>query len=255
MPATRSRGLTPWALPLQHYYPFSFPAFAAEDSLLAAAGHDGKTIYFVDGGQQAPRSSGSQGHQGGVEAVAFAPNGKTLASASRDTTSPTLRNHIRAGYRTSSGALRPGPCVRWPLLPSGGSPLASSGDDDTVPPLGCGERPATSPVPGPLRGRSEPGRGMVFAPDGQTLVAEGGTARSFRLWDVATGEEVRTLSIGSISNVSAGSPLPRDGQTLASTDTGRVRGVRGVHRAETESHLACPEKVPSLFPADGEALL
>ena len=237
-------------LRLQHYYPFSFPAFAPDGKTLAAAGHDGKTIYSwtVDGGAPVQQF---QGHQGGVEAVAFAPNGKTLASASADA---TIRLWDVATGRESGRLLGHSSEVRQVAFAPGGRILASSGDDDTVRlwDVASGQQLRQFPA---LSGAVQSRAGAVFAPDGQTLVAEGGTSKIIRLWDVATGKEVRRLDGRHQQRVGRVAFAP-DGQTLASTDAGQVH-LWSVSTGRNSAPIACGEmssEANVAFRPDGKAL-
>ncbi|MGH8908224.1 MAG: trypsin-like peptidase domain-containing protein, partial [Egibacteraceae bacterium] len=93
--------------------------------------------------------------------------------------------------------------------------------------------------------------------DGQPLLASAGEDRTVRLWDPATGEQVRSLE-GHTGGVNALCPVTVDGQPLlASADDGTVRiwdPATGEQRASLKGHTGgvnalCPVTV------DGQPLL
>jgi WD40 repeat protein len=118
------------------------------------------------------------GHDGPVYAAAFAPDGRTLATAAGDTTvrlwGPAT-GEVKGILRGHTGA------VVAVAFAAGGRTLATAGEDktvrlwdaDTFQPLAVAEVPL-------------PVSCLALAPDGKTL-ASGGDDRKLRLWDVAEG--------------------------------------------------------------------
>jgi WD40 repeat protein len=123
-----------------------------------------------------------KGHPGFVESVAFSPDGKTLASGSADHT-------IKLWDVTSGQELHTLATAAQPFLQSLPIPfLWLGGHSDTV-------------------------KSVTFSPDGKTL-ASGSLDKTIKLWDVASGKELCTLS-GNSEPVFSVAFSP-DGKTLYS---------------------------------------
>jgi WD40 repeat protein len=150
-----------------------------------------------------------RGHWNLVESVTFSPDGKFLASGSRDTTVKvwavgswrevaTLRGH---GGPVSSVSFSPD-----------GKFLASGGGDATVKvwAVGSWREVAT------LRGHGDVVYSVSFSPDGKFLASGGGDA-TVKVWAVGSWREVATLRHGSSVWSVTFSP---DGKFLASGSWG-----------------------------------
>jgi len=129
-------------------------------------------------------------HDKVVFGLAFAPDGRWLASSSADT---TVRLWPLEGDPPPPGR----------TLGEGMFALAASPDGERIV-VGSVGRPRilfpNGEPPLALDGFNGQVFGVAFSPDGQLAAAAGGTwdnaERVIRIWDVATGEEVRVLEVG-----------------------------------------------------------
>ncbi len=153
------------------------------------------------------------GHPGGVRCVAFAPDGKTLATGGYDH-SVKIWNVATATLRAT---LHGHGNVVWAVAYSpDGKTLASGSQDHTVRLWDLtGLRPKDEPAAVTLTGHTDAVVALAFSPDGKTL-ATGSNYRdqSLRLWDLTTRSERARLK-GHTRAVFAVCFSP-DGQTLAS---------------------------------------
>jgi WD40 repeat protein/energy-coupling factor transporter ATP-binding protein EcfA2 len=149
------------------------------------------------------------GHSGGVNSVAFSPDGKTLASGSDDNTiilwdvgaSQSIGPPL-TGYssRVNSIAFSPD-----------GKTLASGSADSTVI---LWDVATHQPIGQPLTGQLGSVNSVAFSPDGKTL-ASGGDDNTIILWDVATHQPMGQPVMWHSRSVNSIAFTP-DGKLLAS---------------------------------------
>jgi WD40 repeat protein len=175
-----------------HFASVNAVAFSSDGRLLASGGHGGGLrLWRVADGQLLHEL---KGHRVQVFGVAFAPDGKLLASASADGTARLWDVASGAEVRRLGGEV--------------GRPAGLPG------------RPGLQITQG---GPARPGAhgnmvwAVLFSPDGRTLATTSldGTAK---LWDVATGKEVRTLE--GPGGYLVGATFSPDGRLLATAARG-----------------------------------
>ncbi|HEV8484192.1 MAG TPA: WD40 repeat domain-containing protein [Blastocatellia bacterium] len=167
-----------------------------------------------------------EGHSGSVSAVAFSPDGKTLATSSSDTTVKLWDTASHELVETLTGHKKP---VKVVAFSPDGKTLATGSDDQTVKLWDSASRKEFATLPGHSKSVSW----LAFSPDGKTLatVSEDSTVK---LWDIASRRELATLT-GHSGPVWAVAFSP-DGRTLATSgDDGAVKLWNTASRKELET--------------------
>jgi WD40 repeat protein len=155
------------------------------------------------------------GHTSPVYSVAFSPDGKTLASASADT---TVRLWNVASHQSMGPPLTGHTDVVFSVAFSpDGRTLASASFDKTVRLWDVATR---RPLGDPLTGHSGTVVSVAFSPDGKTLASAVGDIRNgpdntVQLWDVASRQPLGEPLTGHTHTVNSVAFSP-DGKILAS---------------------------------------
>jgi WD40 repeat protein len=134
-----------------------------------------------------------KGHTDAVFSISFSPDGKVLATASRDGTVKLWETETGKALATLEGHDGDVYCVAF--APDGKT-LVTAGDDKTVRVWDIAKKQEVQKVM-----HNDPLRGAAFTPDGKTVVAWGGVhdARGeesrgeIRFWDPATAKEQSPL--------------------------------------------------------------
>ena len=233
-------------------------AFSPNGKTLASGSLD-KTIklWNVETGQEIMPLTGSvvgvetppvdgRRDRNGVQAVAFSPDGKTLASGSRDR---TVRLWDVASGRELHILYNHTDWVYSVAFSPDGKTLASGSKDNTIKlwDVASGQELKT------ITGHDDSVLSVAFSPDRETL-ASGSTDQTIRVWEIASRKELKSFKVrtGSIFSVK----FSPNGETLASgggDNTIRLWDINSEKQIwEVERHKGWVHSVA--FSTDGQTL-
>jgi WD40 repeat protein/beta-lactamase regulating signal transducer with metallopeptidase domain len=188
----------------EHFYGVLSPDFQT-----LAAGHNDGSISLWDFDMQTQLRV-LKGHRAAVTCLAFSADGKRLLSGSPDTT--VRMWDVATGQLVLSGAGHEGFISDVRVTPDGKSVISAS-QDGTVRQwnLATGEEIRRLEHPWPVTC-------MAVSPDGRTIASKCrkyGEGSVIRLWDAATGRELRQWTAGPKDDESYGIAFSPDGRFLA----------------------------------------
>jgi WD40 repeat protein len=221
-----------------------------------AIASDGKTLISRGADGTLRRWDAASGNElsqftvpGGVNSIAFAPDGQSIAAGRSDSSIQLLDATTGKELRKLQGHAN-GTAVL--VFSPDGKTLASRGGDNQIRlyEVATGKDLRQITVQADNRGNpggavvvvngrgfyGGTGLGLVFSPDGK-LLASPGANQTLRLWDVATGKEIRQIALPKQRGIGSFAFSP-DGRVLATENTdqtvslwevasGRERGVLG----------------------------
>ncbi len=192
----------------------------AADGRIATAGDDGTIRLWTPDGRAL---STLRGHEGVVNAVAFAPGRRALASAGDD---GTVRLWNLLTGRSKVIGQHEGGALAVAVSPDGGR-IASGGADALVRVWTSGGASASV-----LKGHEDVVNDVAFAPDGRRLISGGGDSTA-RIWALAGHGKPAVLRAAQVGGVWS-AEYSEDGRYLVTAaDDGTVRVWTGSGQAVT----------------------
>ncbi|TDB99283.1 WD40 repeat domain-containing protein [Actinomadura sp. 7K534] len=230
------------------------PVFAAKPHGRAELSPDGRLLAVEHGGAvlildvEARRETGRRirvpGHTEGVSALAFSPDGATLAIAGGERRVRLF--DVATGRQTGAPLpVRTGGFVDDLAFSHDGRTLAVTADDQAV---RLWDVPGRRPLGAALTGHTGAINAIAFSPD-DTALASGSDDDTVRLWDLATHRQIGTPLTGHTRAVLDVAYTP-DGSAVASVSGDGTARLWNVARPADPVGAACANAGRSLTPAE-----
>jgi WD40 repeat protein len=206
-------GAPVWSSAVTFMRDLSFVRFTRDGAQLVVAGSiGGMAIFDAASGHEVGLLAG--GHSSRISAVAFSPDGRTLASASNDQTCILWDFEARSPRLTLKKHTSP---IRTVSFTPGGGRLVTGGDDGLI----CIWDAATGELALPPLNCGMPVYALAVHPAGR-VAASGQTDGSVKFWDLRTGRELASFNYHSAAVFCL--DFSPDGKYLASgSEDGSIR--------------------------------
>jgi WD40 repeat protein len=182
------------------------------------------------------------GHTNTVWGVAFAPDGRTLATTSADRTVRLWDLSNRDQPRQLGAPLTASTNAIWGVaFAPDGRTLATGSADRTVRLWDVSNRDQPRSLGPPLTGHTNEVNGVAFAPDGRTL-ATASDDQTVRLWDVSNRDQPGPLGppLTGHTNTVWGVAFALDGRTVATVSDDRTVRLWDVSNRDQPGPLGPP---------------